>query len=530
MIVRYFLAALLLVSALPSSATAATTLYLQNNTPGLTPSVWGAWSNTADYVVKAMGTSTGGTQTNNATTKSAGETSALVAVFVSDTLSGAQDITGTLDQALYASEGASTDNALTRMAAYVVASGGAVRCLLFWPVTIDRGTAPDNEWPTTLGLVTSPGAVSLNSDCSGGNQPQAGDRIVVEVGYSMASTNTRTGTLQYGGSSNSGSITFSANISFGAAATSTPTHTATSTPTQTPTVTATNSATHTATHTPTPTPTDTPTATPVGPTHTFTATPTETPTGTPTHTLTATPTHTPTSTPTFTGTSTPTHTATHSPTHTPTAGPTHTPTRTPTQGRTGHWYLEAPVFRAPPSPAAGCERVSDTGKDFWRCDSAESIWAAVWFPPDIVGTCVSGTNDGTACSSNGACTGGGRCQHLFTAVVHARANSTDTAKRLCAEVSWEIVRDGGDWAGTDGGDGSSVIAGSYVTNQANTTIGIALSGIEAYDDVGTSQCTEAVCANGKGVLRVARAADGACASYLAAAWDVEAVEIRWDVP
>lgn len=535
----------------PALATATTVkYYLQNASEGVTPASWrGFWSETDSVVTRAMNSSSAGAQATitNAEVVSTNPYYPALARFVGPELGVAGSIA--LNETLYvrvcAIENTATADGYVAVAAYIMRSDGTMRGSQLIGYPFADGTE--------LSTVTTDSGRAHEIPMDGGTFEPT-DRFVVEIGWKAANGTTvsRDATLYYGG-------TYGTDVSEGSnnatdpwiqfaytALTPTPTptsaaHTATVTPTRTPTYTPTNTPTVTPTNTPTSTPTVTPTRTPTGTptvtptdtptpavTYTFTPTPTvtDTPTVTPTRTPTGTPTNTPTVTPSSTFTATPTLTSTLTPTSTPTL--TATLTHTPTPGHEGHWYLDAAAFR--PHAIAPCERVASGDRDLWRCDSGEAIWAPIWFPPDILGACVDGTNDGTSCRGSGTCTGGGRCQHLVRGIVHAAINSADTSKDLCATIAIEITPEGGDWINNDGSGAVGVVASADVLGDANVTTYITCTGIEAYNNVTAANCTEATCRNAKGVLLVTRTADVSCAAPPAMAWDIEAVEVRWDVP
>lgn len=348
-------------------AEAATRLYIQNASPAINPTPQASWGQTTGFASSAAGTSKSGAQTGVTVTETTnGALNALCGTFVTDVISNTQWICGGSNTAgngfgLMTAESAAAENAVTAWSMWVTQgdSTSARRCWIAFSTPITNGTAGTaDEWgnssTTPTGVdnnatvtYSSGGAGSCCDAIAGGTQPQAGDRIVIEVGAATDSNNTsRTVSLYYGGTGNDATegstgntiaswVQIAADVTFGPSATPTPTPTVTHTPTITSTPTNTPTITNTPTHTPTitHTPTHTPTITNT-PTHTPTNTPTRTPTHTPT--ITQTPTHTPTitQTPTHTPTitDTPTETPTHTPTDTPTTTPTvtNTPTTTPT--------------------------------------------------------------------------------------------------------------------------------------------------------------------------------------------------------
>ncbi len=344
-------------------------LYLQNAVSSVTTTTQGGWESSAGAPTLVLSRTKSGAITFNpvAETSASAVFDVLVLKLVSEPIVAQTIAAGTtLNWTLGALENNADATFRYYAHAYVVSNNG----------TTIRGTLlannieTTNEWPTTAQGHAAASAKSLSAVTA-----QAGDRVVIEIGYQAENTTTssRTGSLWYGGTGSdladggdettlTGWFEFSKGIAFQDAPVNTPTNTPTATATNTPTNTATNTpantATNTPSHTPTNTATDTPTPTATGTftptaTETNTSTPTDTPTptNTATNTATATETNTPTDTPTATNTATdtptftPTDTAT--PTNTATDTPTFTATNTPTNTATN-------TATATPTASPGC--------------------------------------------------------------------------------------------------------------------------------------------------------------------------------
>jgi hypothetical protein len=181
-----------------------TKLYLADVTPIYTPpTIRGAWDDTAGAVTKSLNSEKdfGGATTTvaRAETNVSGTWDVLLYRGISGPLA-AQTISGTINLIV----GVDVDNAAADMCWHVhayVTSGDTDTPR--GTILTDYVEAVANEWPATPAGRAFASAQSLTSLAI-----SAGDRIVVELGYIARNTVTtsRTGTINYGTLSSSGSI------------------------------------------------------------------------------------------------------------------------------------------------------------------------------------------------------------------------------------------------------------------------------------------------------------------------------------
>lgn len=178
-------------------AQAATRFYLQNAAPDVTvPTHRGAWDSTGSVTQRKMARTKSGSITSKRVSElsSTNDYDVLLLKFVSQPISNAQTISGTLNWVIGSRESDSAMNAHWHVHVYVVDNAGTtLRGTLYTDYTEPAGT---NEWLTTA---TGDGPtlnITLTSVAT-----QADDRIVIEVGYVARNTSTSsyTGTLWYGG-------------------------------------------------------------------------------------------------------------------------------------------------------------------------------------------------------------------------------------------------------------------------------------------------------------------------------------------
>lgn len=174
-----------------------TRFYMENNAPDVTIATpRGAWDNTGSVLQRRLSRTKAGALTSRgiAETSTANDFDVLILKFVSEPITSAQTINGTLNWVVGASESATGMNANWHVHAYVTQGDtDNVRGTLVTNYTEAAGT---NEWPTTAVGDAPTGAVTVTPVAI-----SAGDRVVIEAGYVARNTvNTSfTGTLWYGG-------------------------------------------------------------------------------------------------------------------------------------------------------------------------------------------------------------------------------------------------------------------------------------------------------------------------------------------
>lgn len=176
---------------------APTRWYLQNRAAPYTPAtVRGAWDFTTGHVVMTLDPSKpgGGFRTSKqvAETNASTEYDVLLGRWVSGPLA-AQTISGTIDVCLGAMEGDPAGDMHWHLHIYVTqGDSDTPRGTL---LNDYRESAGVNEWPTTGAFIALNAAAALSSLAI-----SAGDRIVIELGYSArnALTDSLSGTIRYG--------------------------------------------------------------------------------------------------------------------------------------------------------------------------------------------------------------------------------------------------------------------------------------------------------------------------------------------
>jgi hypothetical protein len=166
------------------------------------PTIRGSWPDggTTTYKSLKLKTSKSGAYTFASVTRSGISTnpgSVLLQKIVTDPLPTAQTISGTLSWGFNTLESATTQNAYTKLHAYVLRGSDTVVGTLLTNYTESSGGG-GTEWGGTLTCVGPAGgtAKAVTSVAA-----QAGDRIVIEAGFAGYSTRADTGSLYYGGSS-----------------------------------------------------------------------------------------------------------------------------------------------------------------------------------------------------------------------------------------------------------------------------------------------------------------------------------------
>ncbi|MBI3778343.1 MAG: hypothetical protein HY274_05445 [Gammaproteobacteria bacterium] len=184
-----------------SASSTPTRFYMQNAAPDVTVATHrGAWDVTGSVLQRKLAR----TKSGAIATKAVAEASAtnnydvLMLKFVSEPITAAQTITGTLNWIVGDQESSNNMNANWHVHAYVTQGDtDNLRGTLITDYTEAAGT---NEWPTTAVGDTPNGAaaVALSSVAVSAN-----DRIVIEAGYVARNsvTTNYTGTLWYGGTS-----------------------------------------------------------------------------------------------------------------------------------------------------------------------------------------------------------------------------------------------------------------------------------------------------------------------------------------
>ena len=170
----------------------ATRLFFTNSAPGFTPTtIRGAWDQTTGAIAMTLGLSPAGASATRAAAETSGTNNfdVLWGRWITDPIAKSGNLSGIVTWVIAVQESATTANDFVHMHVYVTAGDtDTVRGTL---LTDFIGTA---EFPTTAtGAGVSDTAISTVA-------VQAGDRIVVEVGYQAQNTTTlsRTGTMTYG--------------------------------------------------------------------------------------------------------------------------------------------------------------------------------------------------------------------------------------------------------------------------------------------------------------------------------------------
>lgn len=164
-------------------------------------STWGAGTAASGFVRRVMSTTDSGTSSNQETTESVALNQSLCQIMYVSPALAAQTISGTIDITTNQKVSAtgSTDFAYH---VYVVASDG----------TTVRGVLHDHT-SSVIGVASSYGAVSDTGRAISSLAVSAGDYIVVEIGYEVSNTSSKT----FGTQAGVGSITFSGTITLGTA-------------------------------------------------------------------------------------------------------------------------------------------------------------------------------------------------------------------------------------------------------------------------------------------------------------------------
>lgn len=188
-------------SSASSASSTPTRFYMQNAAPDVTVATHrGAWDATGSVLQRKLAR----TKSGAIATKAVAENTAtnnydvLMLKFVSEPITTAQTITGTLNWIVGDQESNNAMNANWHVHAYVTQGDtDNLRGTLITDYTEAAGT---NEWPNTAVGDTPNGAtaIALSSVAASAN-----DRIVIEAGYVARNTSTTnyTGTLWYGGTS-----------------------------------------------------------------------------------------------------------------------------------------------------------------------------------------------------------------------------------------------------------------------------------------------------------------------------------------
>lgn len=191
--VLFITSAVFLLALLPAGwAAGATRLYLQNATPSIAPIARGDWGNDSGAVPLRLSTVKYGSIASHPVqeTVRTDRYAVMALKLVSDPLVAQTIEAGRLTWILGAQESDSAMNAKYRVHAYVLNSNGSVRGTLL------QNSTDTGEWPTSAAGEPSSSARSTTAVTA-----QAGDRIVIEIGYYIASNDRTdyTGTLWYGG-------------------------------------------------------------------------------------------------------------------------------------------------------------------------------------------------------------------------------------------------------------------------------------------------------------------------------------------
>ncbi|MDO8595846.1 MAG: hypothetical protein Q7R45_04395 [Sulfuricaulis sp.] len=185
-------------AASASSATSQPTrFYMQNVAPDVTVATHrGAWDVTGSVLQRKLALTKSGAIATSAVAEASAtnDYDVLMLKFVSEPITAAQTITGTMNWVAGSLESSTNMNAHWHVHAYVTQGNtDNLRGTLITNYTEPAGT---NEWPTTAVGDGPTGAATLSSVAISAN-----DRIVIEAGYVARNTSTtsRTGTLWYGG-------------------------------------------------------------------------------------------------------------------------------------------------------------------------------------------------------------------------------------------------------------------------------------------------------------------------------------------
>ena len=170
---------------------------MQNAAPDVTVATHrGAWDITSSVLQRKLARTKAGAIATSAVaeTSATNDYDVLMLKFVSEPITAAQTITGTLNWVVGDRESNNAMNANWHVHAYV--TQGDTDTLRGTLVTNYTEAAGTNEWPTTAVDDGPTAAVNLSSVAISAN-----DRIVIEAGYVArnASTTSYTGTLWYGG-------------------------------------------------------------------------------------------------------------------------------------------------------------------------------------------------------------------------------------------------------------------------------------------------------------------------------------------
>jgi hypothetical protein len=173
---------------LPMKVMAATRFYLPSTgTPPISPAADGSWEQTSDLIrLSLVTTKIGSTQLiqSGASNSTTGSFDVLLAQYISDPL-GAQTIDGTVKGVTKARETNGAADLRTQMIIKVVSGDGlTVRGTL---LSHDEGTLT-SEWSTSSTLNSRLAPVALRSNTLTPVVAQAGDRVVVEIGYRRHTT------------------------------------------------------------------------------------------------------------------------------------------------------------------------------------------------------------------------------------------------------------------------------------------------------------------------------------------------------
>lgn len=184
-------------SSASSASSTPTRFYMQNAAPDVTVATHrGAWDATGSVLQRKLALTKSGAIATQAVAEASATNNydVLMLKFVSEPITAAQTITGTLNWVAGSLESNNAMNANWHVHAYVTQGNtDNLRGTLITDYTEAAGT---NEWPNTATGDGPTGAVTLSSVAISAN-----DRIVIEAGYVARNTSTtsRTGTLWYGG-------------------------------------------------------------------------------------------------------------------------------------------------------------------------------------------------------------------------------------------------------------------------------------------------------------------------------------------